>query len=310
MSAQTLINIDNELLSSEISIDELLHQVDNFVIKHLSATLEATPITVNAAEYAAKYHLTTPGHKVRARLCLAACLELKINHNDMLIISAVSELLHNASLIHDDIQDMDEMRRGVETVWKKFGINIAICAGDLLLSTAYGVLANISEPKLLHKLIKTINERTASVIKGQCEDIEYKNKPINSVDTYARIAKAKSGALLGLPIELALILAEKDEHLNLAKNAAATFAVGYQVADDLNDIEKDAQENRSTKSLNIVFVLSDAGSTSPVNDAIELAEQSLSEAVRLAEMLPNSLGADIIRLAHQLQGQIKHESKS
>jgi geranylgeranyl diphosphate synthase type II len=310
MSAQTLINIDNELLSSEISIDELLHQVDNFVIKHLSATLEAIPITVNAAEYAAKYHLTTPGHKVRARLCLAACLELKINHNDMLIISAVSELLHNASLIHDDIQDMDEMRRGVETVWKKFGINIAICAGDLLLSTAYGVLASISEPKLLHKLIKTINDRTASVIKGQCEDIEYKSKPINSVDTYARIAKAKSGALLGLPIELALILAEKDEYLNLAKNAAAAFAVGYQVADDLNDIEKDAQENRNPKSLNIVFVLSDAGSTSPINDAIELAEQSLSEAVRLAEKLPNSLGADIIRLAHQLQGQIKHESKS
>jgi hypothetical protein len=86
--------------------------------------------------------------------------------------------------------------------------------------------------------------------------------------------------------------------------------VGYQVADDLNDIEKDAKENRNPKSLNIVFVLSDAGSTSPINDAIELAEQSLSVAVRLAEKLPNSLGADIIRLAHQLQGQIKHESKS
>jgi geranylgeranyl diphosphate synthase type II len=310
MSAQTLTNIDNELLSSEILVGELLNEVDNFVIKNISRNLEATPSTVNSAEYAAKYHLTTPGHKVRARLCIAACLELKVNHNDMLILSAVSELLHNASLIHDDIQDKDETRRGVETVWKKFGINIAICAGDLLLSTAYGVLANISEPKLLHKLIKTINERTAAVIKGQCEDIEYKNKPINSVGIYARIAKAKSGALLGLPIELALILAEKDEHLNLAKNAAAAFAVGYQVADDLIDIEKDASANSSTKSLNIVFVLSDAGSKSPINDAIALAEQYLSEAVRLAEKLPNSLGADIIRLVHQLQGQIKHESKS
>jgi geranylgeranyl diphosphate synthase type II len=161
----------------------------------------------------------------------------------------------------------------------------------------------------LPKLIKTINERTASVIKGQCDDIEYKNKPINSVESYSRIAKAKSGALLGLPIELALILAEKDEYLNLAKNAAGAFAVGYQVADDLNDIEKDAPENGSSKSLNIVFVLSDAGSTNPVNEAIELAEQSLSEAVRLAEKLPHSLGDLLIKLAHQLQGQIKNESK-
>lgn len=310
MSAPALINIHNDFLSPEISLDGLLNEVDSFVIKHLSSGLEAIPNSVNAAEYAAKYHLATPGHKVRARLCVTACLELKIKHNDMLIISAVSELLHNASLIHDDIQDLDEMRRGVETVWKKFGSNIAICAGDLLLSTAYGVLANISEPKFLHKLIKTINERTASVIRGQCDDIECKHRPINSVETYARIAKAKSGALLGLPIELALILAEKDEHLNLAKNAAGAFAVGYQIADDLNDIEKDASGNGSTKSLNIVFVLSEAGSTTPINDAIKFAEQSLSEAVRLAEKLPQSLGALIIRLAHQLQGQIKYERKS
>lgn len=308
MSAQALVNLPNEFLASEISHHELLNQVDELVIQHLSSSQDAISNKINSAEYAAKYHLATPGHKVRAKLCISACLELGIKYNDMLIISAVSELLHNASLIHDDIQDMDETRRGVETVWKKFGINIAICAGDLLLSTAYGVLSNISQPKLLPKLIKTINERTVSVIKGQCDDIEYKNKPINSVESYSGIAKAKSGALLGLPIELALILAEKDEYLNLAKNAAGCFAVGYQVADDLNDIEKDAPENGSSKSLNIVFVLSDAGSTSPVNEAIELAEQSLSEAVRLAEKLPHSLGDLLIKLAHQLQGQIKNES--
>jgi geranylgeranyl pyrophosphate synthase len=308
MSAQALVNSPNALFSSEISLEDLLNQVDDFIVQHISSNKEISSNTINAAEYAAQYHLSTPGHKVRARLCLAACLELNIKYDDMLIISAASELLHNASLIHDDIQDMDEVRRGVETVWKKFGVNLAICAGDLLLSTAYGVLANISEPKLLPKLIKTINERTASVIKGQCDDIEYKNKPINSVDTYSIIAKAKSGALLGLPIELALILSGQDEYLNLAKNAAGAFALGYQVADDLNDIEKDASENGCNKSLNIVFVLSDAGSKNPINDAITLAEQSLSEAVRLAEKLPNDLGALLITLAHQLQGQIKHES--
>jgi geranylgeranyl pyrophosphate synthase len=309
MSAQALVNSPNELFGAEKAIDDLLKQLDHLIIQQISSNPRTSTSQTNAAELAAKYHLSTPGHQVRARLCLSACLELKINHDDMLIISATSELLHNASLIHDDIQDKDEVRRGLETVWKKFGENIAICAGDLLLSTAYGLLANISETKLLPKLIKIINERTASVIKGQCDDIAYKHKTIDSVETYCKIAKAKSGALLGLPIELALILAEKDEYLNLAKNAAGAFAVGYQVADDLNDIEKDASENGLPKSLNIVFVLSDAGSKNPIQDAIKLAEQSLSEAVRLAEKLPNALGTLMIRLANQLQGQIKYESK-
>ena len=309
MSAQALVNLPNALFNAENTIDDLLDQLDLLIIQQISSNSGTPTISSNAAELAAKYHLSTPGHKVRARLCLAACLELKIKYDDMLIISATSELLHNASLIHDDIQDKDEVRRGLETVWKKFGNNIAICAGDLLLSTAYGLLSNISEPRLLPKLIKIINERTASVIKGQCDDIEYKNKPINSVETYCRIAKAKSGALLGLPIELALILAEKDEYLNLARNAAGAFAIGYQVADDLNDIEKDSPEDGCAQSLNIVFVLSDAGSEQPIPEAIKLGEQSLSEAVRLAEKLPNALGALIIRLANQLQGQIKNERK-
>ena len=307
MSAQALVNLTNEFLATEFSLDELLNQLDNFVIKHISSAPEGMPNTINAAEYAAKYHLASPGHKVRARLCLAACLELNIKYNDMLIISAVSELLHNASLIHDDIQDMDEMRRGVETVWKKFGYNVAICTGDLLLSSAYGVLAGISNPKLLPKLITLISNRTSSVIKGQCDDIEYKNKPINSIETYIKIAKAKSGALLGLPIELALILSKQDTYLSLAQNATGAFAVGYQVVDDLNDIEKDAAVAGRSSSLNIAFVLADGHSSDPLADAASLAKQYLSEAVDLAEKLPHSLGSLLIKLAHQLQGQVHHD---
>jgi geranylgeranyl pyrophosphate synthase len=310
MSAQTLVNLPSLIFNTEISLDDLIVQVDDFIIKSVSSSEETEPSTINAAECATQYHLATPGHKVRARLCLTACLELKVKYDDMLIISAVSELLHNASLIHDDIQDMDEVRRGSQTVWKKFGTNVAICAGDLLLSTAYGVLAGISEPKLLPKLISIISRRTSAVIKGQCDDIEYKNKPINSVSNYVNIAIAKSGALLGLPIELALILSARDDLLSTAKSAVNAFAVGYQMVDDLNDIEKDSASGGRSKSLNIVFVLTDSGSAQPIKDAIALAEQSLSDAIELSRKLPNLIGEQLINLANQLQGKIKYESRS
>jgi geranylgeranyl diphosphate synthase type II len=309
MSANTLVNLPSLIFNAEISLDDLLVQVDDFIIKSISTSENTATNNINTAEYATKYHLATQGHKVRAKLCLAACLDLKVKYDDMLIIAAVSELLHNASLIHDDIQDKDEERRGCETVWKKFGINVAICAGDLLLSTAYGVLAGISEPKLLPKLITTISHRTASVIKGQCDDIEYKNKPISSVEAYSNIAISKSGALLGLPIELALILSARDDLLNNAKSAIDAFAIGYQMVDDLNDIEKDTSENGHANSLNITFVLADLGSENPVQEARLLAKKSLSDVVTLSNRLPHLTGGLLVKLANQLQGKIKYESE-
>jgi geranylgeranyl diphosphate synthase type II len=307
MSAQTLVNSPRLVFNHDISLDDLLIQVDDFIIKSISSSKDVSPNSINAAEQAIKYHLSTPGHKVRAKLCLTACVELKVKYDDMLIISAVSELLHNASLIHDDIQDMDEVRRGSKTVWKKFGIDIAICAGDLLLSNAYGVLAGISEPRLLPKLITIINQRTSGVIKGQCEDIGYKNKPITSVETYSKIAIAKSGALLGLPIELALILSTREDLLSAAKNAINAFAVGYQMVDDLDDIKKDTAKNGLPSSLNIVFVLADSGVDDAFQVAIKLAEKNLSHAVMLSKNLPHLVGEQLIMLANQLQGRIKHE---
>ena len=308
MSAQTLINSANNFLWTESSLDELLIQVDEYIITSLSSNADSTQSTISAAEYAAKCHLATPGHKVRAKLCLVACLELNIKHHDMLILSAVSELLHNASLIHDDIQDMDEMRREVETVWKRFGSNIAICAGDLLLSSAYGVLANISDPTLLPKLIQRIANRTSTVIQGQCGDIECKNQSINSLETYQNIARAKSGALLGLPIELALIFSQQDQYLGIVQQATSAFAIGYQIIDDLNDIAKDAALSGRPQSLNITFVLADADSNNPIADANALAESALTEAIKLANELPYSLGTLLVSLSNQLRGQIKYDS--
>jgi geranylgeranyl pyrophosphate synthase len=308
MSANALVNLPSLIFNAEISLDDLLVQVDDFIIKSISSIENTTENNINTAEYATKYHLATQGHKVRAKLCLATCLDLKVRYDDMLIISAVCELLHNASLIHDDIQDMDEERRGHQTVWKKFGNNVAICAGDLLLSTAYGVLAGITEPKLLPKLIATISRRTSAVIKGQCDDIEYKNKPVSSIETYRNIAISKSGALLWLPIELALILSARDDLLNTAKSAIDAFAVGYQMVDDLNDIEKDTSKNGNSNSLNITFVLADIGSANPVQEAQLLAKNSLNDAVVLSNKLPHLIGGLLVKLANQLQGKIKHES--
>ena len=76
-----------------------------------------------------------------------AGLALGLSEPDVLCLAASAELLHNASLVHDDLQDQDGMRRGAPAVWKKYGSNVAICTGDLMLSAAYAALSVILVPR-------------------------------------------------------------------------------------------------------------------------------------------------------------------
>jgi geranylgeranyl diphosphate synthase type II len=307
MTAQTLIKLSESSKGLDSSMDELIRQVDAFIDEQIFGTATESSLINNLALQAAKYHLDVPGQKVRMRLCLSACLELNVEHDDMLIISAVSELLHNASLIHDDIQDKDEVRRGQSTVWKKYGTNIAICAGDLLLSSAYSLLAGISNTKLLPIVISLVGTRTSSVIQGQSDDIECKANPIECIETYVRIAQAKSGALLGLPLELAIVLSSQNQYLEIVRKSVSAFSVAYQMADDLQDIEKDAPVNGQSKSLNVVHLLKDAGSLDPVESAIKLTEQYLLEAAQSAEMLPDSMSEHLLKMIQQIQTQVKND---
>ena len=306
MKAQTFIKLSEPPKGLDLSIDELTCQVDAFINEHIFGNVTESSQINNLALQAAKYHLDAPGQKARMRLCLRACLELNVEHDDMLIISAVSELLHNASLIHDDIQDEDEIRRGQITVWKKYGTNIAICAGDLLLSSAYSLLAGISNTKLLPVVISLVGRRTSSVIQGQSDDIDYKTNPIQCIDSYVRIAKDKSGALLGLPLELAIVLSSQNHFLEIVRKSVSAFSVAYQMADDLQDIAKDAPMNGQLKSLNVVHLLKDAGSIDPIADAIQLTEKYLLESAQSAEILPDSMSEPLLKMIQQIQKQIKN----
>ena len=302
MSTQSLAykHINNEYPSNSIDaiILEIEKLIDNALLEHSSA-LHNDDLCLNAIQY----HLSSPGQKVRAKLCIHACLKLGVRYADMLILAAVAELLHNASLIHDDIQDADEIRRGQPSVWKKFGANIAICAGDFLLSMAYGILARFSQTRLLPKLLTTIHQQTSQAIQGQSKDIVYKNNSQITIEEYIQISTKKSGALLSLPIEMALIASDLNSHIEIARKASYHFAVGYQIADDLDDIVKDSSTLKVNKSVNIVFVLKNLGYANCQQQAIEICQIHLNNALSYANQLPNHSGLLISNLVDALKNK-------
>ena len=242
---------------------------------------------------AAAYHLCAGGSRVRALLALDAARALARPEREAIAIAAACELLHNASLVHDDLQDRDVHRRGQEAVWRRYGDAAAICVGDLLLSAAYAAMATTGATASL--LITRMHHRVSAVIRGQCDDIALQGATMACLETYEQIAWAKSGPLLVLPIELALVLADREDAIATAVEAGSLFAVGYQIADDLDDVQRDAVN----EELNIVAVLAAAGETLPQACARDLAIRRFRQAHAVAIALPAGCGA--LLAAHALR---------
>lgn len=243
-------------------------------------------------------HLAAGGLRVRARLALEASIALSLSSQDSIKLAATAELLHNASLVHDDLQDRENLRRGNPTVWVAYGDEVAICAGDLLLSAAYGALAAISNTRLLPDLIALVHARTALVVRGQCAEFAAKGQQVTDMAVYEKIAVGKSGALLSLPLELALAAAGKKEWMGEARRAAEAFGIGYQIMDDIEDVESDAAGNNGPRTVNALLVLRAAGhGLNAEKVAREIGLGHLRTATTLADCLPNGAGAFLRSLA-------------
>lgn len=275
---------DSDLVLSACDLDATERLMTSLVSVH-----------TGEAGRAALEHLSTGGKRFRARLGLhsATCLGLPVGI--ALGIAAASELIHNASLVHDDIQDRSPIRRGEATLWTRYGRDVAICAGDLMISAAYAALAQAASQHL-SALITRLHLRVSEVISGQSDDLAARESPVVTQLEYRRIAACKSAPLLGLPIELALIAADRADVLGRAEAAARAFAVAYQMADDLEDAETDIANGQ----MNIITVIA---RHVPLDAARVMSEALIARdyglACELARSLPSGCGALMADLAEE-----------
>ena len=287
------------------AINDLLDVVETRMIEFVGANTSRVSDEKSSALAAAAYHLDGGGQRVRAKLALQAGLALALSPSDCITIATAVELLHNASLVHDDIQDRDEVRRDKQAVWVRFGVNTAICTGDLLLSAAYAALCKIGNPRALPAMLSLVHERTATAIDGQCADLTASLDCVidtaSGIARYQRIAIAKSGALLCLPIELALVASGHEDYLHHARHAVEAFAIGYQIVDDLNDVQSDLGSHASKDVFNIMSIyMADGSADNSAEKARRLGRQHLDIAIESAGRLPNESGALLVDFACNL----------
>ena len=129
---------------------------------------------------AMRYAVGTGGKRIRPLICLASAVAVGGNAEDAKYPAAAIELLHNYTLIHDDLpaMDNDRERRGKPTVWVKFGEANAILAGDALLALAYQVAAKA--PRNVAAIVDILGEKGVGVVQGQVEDVSSSKFQVSS----------------------------------------------------------------------------------------------------------------------------------
>lgn len=277
----------------------LFEQLEAKIGRLLTADIERTVhCGQSVATQAGLFHFSKGGRRTRGKLAVYASLALGLSEHDALCLAAVAELLHNASLIHDDLQDRDKLRHEWPTVWFKYGPSAAICTGDLLLSAAYAALSGVSNVSVIPALLSLVHDRTSQAVHGQCADLDSLKNRVMHLNVYERIVRAKSGALFSLPLELALVACGQSRWTALARHATEAFSLAYQAADDLIDVCADAQKG----NLNIVSVLEAVvGVADAESHACQYGLKHLDMADIAATNLPCQSGHFLLQLSNEMR---------
>jgi geranylgeranyl diphosphate synthase type I len=183
------------------------------------------------------------GKRLRPALCLWACEALGGEPQTALSAAVALELIHNFTLIHDDIQDGDEQRRHRPTVWSIWGSAQGINAGDGMLAHALRLLltpGSLSEPRA--RAAHTLSAAVVEVVEGQCLDISLEGTATASEATYLRLATAKTGALMGAALASGAILAGAEEEVvQRFDSAGRLLGLAFQIRDDWLGVWGDPQ---------------------------------------------------------------------
>ena len=191
------------------------------------------------------------GKGIRARIVREVGTALAAPEGRLVSAAAAAELLHNASLIHDDVQDGDTVRRGHPTVWATHGVAQAINAGDLLMMVSVAAVdCPEYDPALSWSLARAAMRRSAATVGGQALELALSHHAdiVPSMALYLRAAIGKTGHFFALPVEMAALVAgASPTHAEALGDAALPLGVLYQIADDLIDLYgdkgRDAQGN-------------------------------------------------------------------
>lgn len=183
-----------------------------------------------------RYTLECGGKRLRPALTLASFAALSGKDPDRALNQALAiELFHNFTLLHDDVMDNADLRRGRPTVHRRWNSNVAILSGDAMLTMAQQYLA-IGAENHLSELSQCFNRTAMEVYQGQQLDMEFENRTNVSVDEYITMIGLKTSVLLGCACRMGAVMADADiKTADALYNYGFALGMAFQLQDDWLD---------------------------------------------------------------------------
>ena len=215
-----------------------------------------------------EYHLKSGGKRLRALLTLGSAKLAGYDQKETrdVNLSACVELIHSATLLHDDVIDESDLRRGIKTSNALWGNQSSILVGDYLLSRCFEIMVDDGDLEIL----KLLSSTSSKIAQGEVKQLEYKGEADLLEETYIDIINLKTAALFSAATKTGACLAKSNEKEKSAlESYGKNIGLAFQIADDALDyyskeiifgkkIGKDFYEGKVTLPLIIIFQRADS----------------------------------------------------
>ncbi|WP_456372261.1 polyprenyl synthetase family protein [Methanocaldococcus sp.] len=217
-------------------------QFDKYILQKIDEELKNYVNKDDKLYNASKHLLFAGGKRIRPYLTVVTYMLKKDDIEKVLPAAAAVELIHNYTLIHDDIMDNDDERRGKPTVHKVYGVPIAILSGDLLYAKAFEAISKIDNEKKAYEVLKILSKACVDVCEGQAMDMEFENY-FPSMEEYLEMIRKKTGALLEAAVDIGAVMGDcNEEERKALKEYAKRIGLTFQIQDDILDLIGDKKK--------------------------------------------------------------------
>jgi geranylgeranyl diphosphate synthase type II len=188
-----------------------------------------------------RYILSIGGKRLRPVMCLMACNLFRDKIDDAVMPAVGIEVFHNFTLVHDDLIDKSDLRRGSATVHSKWGVDQAILSGDVMAFVATECIGQAPE-NVLAKTMKLFSKTAIEVCSGQQLDIDYEKKALVPESEYLRMIELKTAVLLAASLKIGALIGEaSDKDQDLLYEFGRCLGMAFQIQDDVLDTYGDTR---------------------------------------------------------------------
>ena len=188
-----------------------------------------------------EYTLAAGGKRVRPQLAMIANQMFGGNDEDVLPAALALEVFHNFTLLHDDVMDKADVRRGRPTVHIKWNENTAILSGDQMLIEAYKLLAGVPADKL-PRVLQLFNKMATEICEGQQYDVDFESQEQVAVEEYLKMIRLKTSVLLATALQIGgYIAGANEEQQEALYQFGINVGLGFQIQDDILDVWGDPE---------------------------------------------------------------------